>query len=250
MNKFNKGKLIGVVAASLSAVSLMGVGFASWIITGTSDNIDAGNIEVTVVDIQDKRVVFEGTPSISEGKLAFDADGTKTSGGLIAADDKTNKEDMKFTISYVVKAYTAAASGWKVTAKLMDNTSGALNAAVSNKYIKYPTTSKALTLSESVILDNGDTSTTGLTITKDTTNSEFTKYTVLQEFTFTWGEAFNNVNPVEVKKNDSIYTGKEGVANGKEGATTDLLVTNLRGLNNLNFSGLKLQLSTALKTSE
>lgn len=29
MNKFNKGKLIGIVAASLSAVSLMSVGFAT-----------------------------------------------------------------------------------------------------------------------------------------------------------------------------------------------------------------------------
>lgn len=33
MNKFNKGKLVGIVAASLSAVSLMGVGFATWVIS-------------------------------------------------------------------------------------------------------------------------------------------------------------------------------------------------------------------------
>ena len=32
MNRFNKGKLTGIIAASLSAVSLMGVGFATWII--------------------------------------------------------------------------------------------------------------------------------------------------------------------------------------------------------------------------
>ena len=42
MNKFNKGKLIGVVAASLSAVSLMGVGFATWVLQGP-DEKDTGD---------------------------------------------------------------------------------------------------------------------------------------------------------------------------------------------------------------
>lgn len=250
MNKFNKGKLIGVVAASLSAVSLMGVGFASWIITGTDDKT-TGDIEVTVGDIQDKRVVFDGEPSLTDGTLVFDADGTKNSGGLVAAGDKTKKEDMEFTVKYKVKVYTAAASGWKVNAKLVDNSDNALNAAVAAKYIAYPTSSKALDLSEKSIFDNAMTSgtTTGITVNSGATNIKYHTYEVTQTFTFTWGEAFKNVNPVEVKKNDSIYTGKLGATDGKEAATTDLLVTNLQGLKALNVSGLKLQLSTALKTA-
>ena len=48
MNKFNKGKLVGIVAASLSAVSLMGVGFATWIIgtqkTTIEESIDGCRI--------------------------------------------------------------------------------------------------------------------------------------------------------------------------------------------------------------
>ena len=248
MKKLNKGKFIGVIAAALSTVSLMGVGFASWIITGTSPLTDAGNIEVTVGDIQDKRVVFDGTPTITEGKLAFDADGTKSSGGLVTAGDKTKKEDMEFTVKYKVKVYTDAASGWKVNAKLVDNSNGTLNDAVTANYIAYPTTSQPLDLTEKTIFSSGMTSgsTTGISVNSDTTTStEYYTYEVTQTFTFTWGTAFKNLNPVEVKEGDYIYTGTSA-NNGIEKATKDLLVANLRGLYNLNFSGLKLQLSTAL----
>lgn len=51
MNKFNKGKLIGVVAASLSAVSLMGVGFATWVI-GTKTTTDDGDISIVADDVK------------------------------------------------------------------------------------------------------------------------------------------------------------------------------------------------------
>lgn len=53
MNKFNKGKLIGVVAASLSAVSLMGVGFATWVI-GIQKTDANGNITITADDVKYK----------------------------------------------------------------------------------------------------------------------------------------------------------------------------------------------------
>ena len=51
MNKFNKGKLLGVVAASLSAVSLMGVGFATWII-GTQNKVSDGSIAIEADDVK------------------------------------------------------------------------------------------------------------------------------------------------------------------------------------------------------
>ena len=46
MNKVNKGKLIGVVSASLSAVSLMGVGFATWIV-GVKQTEASNDINIT-----------------------------------------------------------------------------------------------------------------------------------------------------------------------------------------------------------
>ena len=69
MNKFNKGKLIGVVAASLSAVSLMGVGFATWVI-GTQKTDANGEISITADDVKYKSlkvsVAFAGTIKLAE----------------------------------------------------------------------------------------------------------------------------------------------------------------------------------------
>lgn len=69
MNKFIKGKLIGVVAASLSAVSLMGVGFATWVI-GTQKTDANGEIFITADDVQYKSlkvsVAFADTIKLAE----------------------------------------------------------------------------------------------------------------------------------------------------------------------------------------
>lgn len=69
MNKFNKGKLLGVVAASLSAVSLMGVGFATWIIGAQKTDVDQG-ISITADTVEYKSlkiaVEFEGTFKLAE----------------------------------------------------------------------------------------------------------------------------------------------------------------------------------------
>ena len=53
MNKFNKGKLLGVVAASLSAVSLMGVGFATWII-GFEKTDAQGDVSISADKVEYK----------------------------------------------------------------------------------------------------------------------------------------------------------------------------------------------------
>ena len=69
MNKFNKGKLLGVVAASLSAVSLMGVGFATWIIGIQKKDVEQ-NITITADTVEYKSlkvaVEFEGTLKLAE----------------------------------------------------------------------------------------------------------------------------------------------------------------------------------------
>ena len=81
MNKFNKGKFIGVVAASLSAVSLMGVGFATWII-GYQTKETSGDVTIDVDDVQYKslRIGVEFTKGIKLGETG----------------NKTNNESFNF----------------------------------------------------------------------------------------------------------------------------------------------------------
>ena len=64
-----RGKFIGVVAASLSAVSLMGVGFATWIIGVQKTTID-GSIGVVADDVKYKALTisvdFQDTLTLAE----------------------------------------------------------------------------------------------------------------------------------------------------------------------------------------
>lgn len=84
MNKFNRGKFIGVVAASLSAVSLMGVGFATWVI-GYQNKETSGDVTIDVDEIHYKslKIGVEFTKGIKLGETgskttydSFNFDGT------------------------------------------------------------------------------------------------------------------------------------------------------------------------------
>lgn len=233
MNKLNKGKLIGVVAASLSAVSLMGVGFASWVISG-GDTKTTGNINVTVGEIEDKRVVFSVAPAVgSDSEVKFDAD-SKYTDGLIGA-GTNSKEDLTFNVKYTVKA-NKSSPNWRVSAKLIgDNFAN----AVAKKYIVMPETlssTGATALNKPA--ENLHTETVNVTIT---TGTEYTTYAVEQKFTFSWGEAFNGKNPCNVTNNDQIWTGE-----AKEMATKEKLLTNLNGLKALNLTKFTVEFTTVV----
>lgn len=86
MNKFNKGKLIGLVAASLSAVSLMSVGFATWII-GIRKTTTDGDVLLSADDVKYKALTisvnFKETLTLAEAakegeNVYFGSDGGKT----------------------------------------------------------------------------------------------------------------------------------------------------------------------------
>lgn len=235
MNKLNKGKLIGVLAASLSAVSLMGVGFASWVISG-GDTKATGDITVTVGEIVDKRAVFSVLPAVgSDYEVKFDADSKKYSGGLITAGEGS-VEDLTFNVKYTVKAYKSA-TNWSVSAKLIGTN---YDTAVNAKYIEMPETLS--TAGATALIKPSENSTTGdIKVTIDSTNTEYTTYTVDQTFTFAWGKAFNNTNPCNVKEGVQIWTG-----NKTEVATTNNLSTNLNGLKKLNLTAFTVEFTTVV----
>ena len=233
MNKLNKGKLIGVVAASLSAVSLMGVGFASWVISG-DDTKTTGNINVTVGEIEDKRVVFSVAPAVgSDSEVKFDAD-SKYTDGLIGA-GTNSKEDLTFNVKYIVRAYKSA-TNWSVSAKLIGTN---YEQAVTAKYIKMPTTlSTAGATALSKPTESSATGDVKVTITQET---EYTTYQVDQTFTFEWGEAFKSTHPCNVKAGEQIWTGTK-----TENATTTNLFTNLNDLKNLNLTAFTVEFTTVV----
>lgn len=201
MNKFNKGKLLGVVAASLSAVSLMGVGFATWIIQGANTINTGEQIQVLVSDTEDKRVTLSNAqiswPSEKNG-LVFDAKSNDFTGPIIYDGSENGGEQLNFTLSFDVK-FTATASFASINA-YMTSDWASFGTYFTNddndetKYVVSPisvTTPTGENAVGSTVVAEKNTITTTKSGTTDT-------YTVTKDYSFSWGKFFDNKNPGEV----------------------------------------------------
>ena len=255
MNEFNKGKLVGIVAASLSAVSLMGVGFATWIITSETP-ARTDNITVGVADVQTNNIEITGARVVDgESGLRFDGDHNKraTSNGVISCGD-TDTEKLSFQIQYTVTTNNPA-KGFKVKAYINDETADTDSKAASGKFQTADETYKFITMptilgfakgtakdalsfaanasapTSSNTADNSDT----IVEAGGATNS----WNVTQTFTFGWGLAFNENNPVALVKDTKIYNYNIEATDKMVSATTDLVKTLLakakEELNSLKF---------------
>lgn len=243
MNKFNKGKLIGFVAASLSAVSLMGVGFASWVLTGTNNMGTTGNITVNVGAVEDKRVLIQSAVVDNDNNtVAFDAN-SNGSGDLGIGGTGDQAEDRTFALTYVVRVHNGMIGGaWNVKAQLTGNADNYKIAVNTKKYITMPTEIGLDT--EQVSVSSTSTDQTGkLKITKstDSATTGYTDWTVKQTFEFGWGDAFAGKNPINITKNDNIIL--DGATSTVK-ADADKVVTNINGLKDLPLSNFTITLTT------
>lgn len=250
MNKFNKGKKIGIIACVLASISLVGVGFSTWIIETRTDS-KVNNITVTVADTKNASIIISDA-SATDNAVKFDADNSKTKGGLISC-ESTDKEDLSFTLSYKVTVGTSVSS-FEITAAIDDTSTtgnGKYNQAVNTyKYISLPTTlglkTSADTENSKVCFSNSSKSgSDGLSIDLSEDKTAQTKiYTVTQVFSFSWGDAFNKKNPVEVSSSDLIYSYSGTETSGSSAkATIETLTANTKGLKNLSLSSFNVILS-------
>lgn len=201
MNKLNKGKLVGVVAASLSAVSLMGVGFASWVLNG-GDKKDVGDITITVAGTEDNSITFvDPAPHlIADGGIKFDAKENDTTGPITW--DGKNSEKLNFTIEYTINCVNPEKFGGVKAYMTIDNaTSGAGKALADaiglKNYLIAPLSTEKTAIATSLTAETNDANTNNLTnkkyetiVTKTNTSYKFTT-----KFSFNWGSTFDNMNP-------------------------------------------------------
>lgn len=243
MNKFNKGKFVGIVAASLSAVSLMGVGFASWVINSTTST-DSNDITVTVENVLENQVTIKNA-QVADPTIRFDANSNQ-SGGLLTAQGTT--EDLEFSISYTI-TNNIQENKFKVFAYITDEAKQeAFTTAVdTDKLIEMPEVlnitksddsysgmAAALTFDGSKVLPTG----TGATIAEEAVG---TTYNVTQKFTFKWGLAFAKKNPVEVASSDDVH--EVGSSTETTKATANILKANLGSLRSAGLSAFKITLA-------
>lgn len=239
-NKFSKGKTVGIVAASLAAVSLIGVGFSTWIIQ-TKTDATVSDISVTVADTKDISVaITDAAVDTANNSVIFDADNTKKVDGSILSCEASDTEDLSFAITYKVTLGENVGK-WQIKAAVED-TDGKFNTAVTTrKYITMPEKLGITTGNECLNQDSETDAESGLTVTKgdqDTTTKK-TTLTVTQTFTFGWGEAFASKNPVAVTTADTIYSQSDTSVT----ADVDNLSANTKALKALGLESFNVTLS-------
>lgn len=192
MKKIKNGKLVGGIAAGFAAIAVAGVGFATWIITGTTTGEVTG-INVSVGDVEDKRVAIENAAvSSSDNSVSFDA--KYVDGAVLNSSDKTNHEDLTFTLTFDVCANVS--NQIKVSAYIKDyTTESGLGKAVAANYIALPSTL-------GTAADGNVVST--YTTTAASTGSYSYRYSATATFTFAWGSVFGTKNPTDYATSSNV----------------------------------------------
>lgn len=208
-------KKTGIIVLGLAALSLGTIGFSSWIINGINGTANS-EVNVTVGDVEDKRLTIDNLKE-TDKKLNFDVASGTHGGGVIVAGDDGTAEDLSFAFSFDLWGKSQAnfeaaiqGKGFKVSF-----TSTELSTLVTAKAICSPITiggsgdheaaitTSAETKEETVKYATGDTSAVRLEYSK-TKIDESGKYgfNVSMTYSFTWGDAFDFNNPVELKSID------------------------------------------------
>lgn len=244
MNKFNKGKTLGIVAASLASVALVGVGFSTWIIKETNEAPIAG-IQVKVADTKELSVKITNAKVGDDKSVNFEADHNKwqavidSKGTPILSCNSGDRENLTFSISYDVTVSTNV-DEWEIKAAIIDTDDNKFNKAVhTREYITLPSTLEIGTGVKCLNQNSQTDSSSGLTVTEGSSIS------VTQTFTFGWGRAFAGKNPVEVVKGDQILPQNDTKLTSADDKN---LVDNTKAMKTLGLSAFTIQLSVGTIT--
>ena len=200
MSKFSKSKIIGITTVSLAAVSLLGVGFSSWVIAA-SDVSDNAEVSVEVGTVDDQLVELVVDKDGSDLNVGFEADSTLGTGELCISGDGTKAEDLAFSIKYSLKAKASNFAGGKAVTMSI-NFSGAIDKILTTGE-KTGLSLATLAVDRSSSADwtyDADAKTATRMATTSAINTEEVK------FNFSWGEAFNDDNPAKMSTAPSNKT--------------------------------------------
>lgn len=184
--KKNKYIVYGVIA--LSALSLVGVGFAAWNIDGSLD--DKTSVSVSVGDLTNKTLIVE-IQDTSDLNIAFD---NVAAGSTSISNGDGKKEDLSFTVNFRLESSRTIndANTFKIAASFdtsiskyqeLDAEQYIVADCLTNFSFNLPTASGSLTTSNSYITGS---------ITYD---ADFKGADVSLIYKFAWGTKFNSENP-------------------------------------------------------
>lgn len=206
----------------LTAVSLIGIGFSSWIINAFTEKSIDKNVTVTAGSFDDKRFDFKVT-SESDLTIKFDSLSTGDSDVIKGSGDEENL-DFSFTCS-INKTESISTDLAGIYVKFTDTAGkeSKIEDLVSDNIIQTPisfdpNSSDATNGKYGYLLIAGNAFNTPLDAVEDTydnpagakkytctiTDSGDT-YSIEITFNFAWGSAFGYENPTNVRSDDAHY---------------------------------------------
>lgn len=239
-----KSKLTITVASILSVLTLVGVGFAAWIIINPSVSADQ-NGTITAETVTDNSYTLEAVIA-TDDKIVFGAPAKmEAKNAWLTADTETQKEDLSATLTLTLKYkdWNYVPLNFSVTMKSKkggenDTVFGDL---VSKNYITNPKISYPSGSTDTITNDvemNGATSTVTIPKTafpgyddKDITKEK--DVTLVITITFGWGDHFKvdteNVNPY-------VFYNQEGKTYEANHADANTVLTAISGLKDVSYT--------------
>lgn len=227
--KIKKSNLTIYILTSAAFISLIGVGFSSWVLDKIQG--DSQQINAEIGKITDNSLIA----SIDKGSSKLDPicfDANDANGEIVANGDSKVSENMDFVVAFNIEAGYAL-NGGDIEIKftfddIAKEYSTYLDASPESQYIQYIDTSClkefAFTMptATNTTIDN-----TPKTISSVVTYSnEYKSAKVVSTFTFKWGSAFEYKNPCESKNISVIETLKAfNYAFSQIGSDTDKAFT-------------------------
>lgn len=227
MKFLKKKKLIVMVAAGLSGISLGSVGFAGWVINATTAMEDQ-NVSVSFGDVTSRSYKAELVTAGTDLNLAFDSDGVAGTNGVVGSGQA---EDLTFAIKFKITNMEKQTAGPEMFTNGMKSFSvefskyDVINSLITAGEMNLINSPVDLTQKQTISLANGNTSDN----VSDTTKKTSATYKIEHEavngiivtctYTFGWGSTFSYVNPLQcenatnqtagLKKLNELTTGKK-----------------------------------------
>lgn len=238
-----KSKLTITVASILSVLTLVGVGFAAWVISNPSVSADQ-NGTITAETVSDKSYTLEAV--IAEGdKIVFGAPAKmEAKNAWLTASTGTQTEDLSATLTLTLKYkdWNYVPLNFSVTMKskkggVDDNTvfTGLVSTYITNPKISYSKDDKTNTAE--VAMNGAATEISREAFSQNASNpdgeSEEKTATLVVTITFGWGDHFKvgaeNVNPY-------VFYNQEGKTYEANHADANTALTAISGLKDVSYT--------------
>lgn len=214
MNKNKKSKLVIAGVISLAAVSVLTVGFSTWLV-GVNRSITELELSAEVDNTLNESIFLEASISATPIKIAESQEHTKTGDDIIGASSRTDNggltvdaNALKFT--FATLKYSVGDGATKPTSlklELVTNaTSNSQNYVESSASKLTSRTGRDWTyLALDMTIDLSDT-----TKVTETTKNGYKEYEVNEKtYSLSWGTFFNQVSPVNYYNSLGLVTNKQ-----------------------------------------